>query len=111
MPLNAQCILVTGGCGFVGSWLVTEILEGRTATAAQIVVLDNLFNGRRKFLPNSPRITLHKVDLTDAHAVSRIVMPHALTLCFTWPLCTTFHTVMPIQDKLCRSTSLALNTC
>lgn len=70
MLRSASCILVTGGCGFVGSALVAELLQ---QSSARIVVLDNLFNGRRAFLPESPRVEFHHADLTDAQAMTQIV--------------------------------------
>jgi UDP-glucose 4-epimerase len=71
MLAEVKSILVTGGAGFVGSWLVEELL-GR-AGAAQIAVLDNLFNGRREFVPDSPRVVFHECDLTVAEAVRHVV--------------------------------------
>lgn len=64
-------ILVTGGAGFVGSALVPEVLR-RSATA-RVAVLDNLFNGRRGHVPDSPRVALHEVDLADGPAVLDVV--------------------------------------
>lgn len=63
-------ILVTGGAGFVGSWLVRLLLE---RTAAGVVVLDNLANGRREFLPASPRVELLTDNLTERDAIHRLV--------------------------------------
>jgi len=64
-------ILVTGGAGFVGSWLLGELLAKRGQ--ARITVLDNLFNGRRSHLPDSPRVTLAETDLSDVDAVNRVI--------------------------------------
>lgn len=63
-------ILVTGGAGYVGSWLVEELL-GRTG--GHVTILDNLRNGRREHVPNDTRVTLQTADITDAAAVNRIV--------------------------------------
>lgn len=71
MIAELESVLVTGGAGFVGSALVEELL-GR-AGRARIHVLDNLFNGRREFVPNSPRVALRPVDLTDAGAVEAAI--------------------------------------
>jgi UDP-glucose 4-epimerase len=38
-------------------------------SAARIVVLDNLFNGRRSHVPDSPRVALREIDLRDGQAV------------------------------------------
>jgi UDP-glucose 4-epimerase len=71
MLADASSVLVTGGAGFVGSALVEELL-GR-AGRARIHVLDNLFNGRREFVPESPRVALHAADLADEAAVAAAV--------------------------------------
>lgn len=70
MSANPRSVLVTGGAGFVGSWLVRELLE---RTDAQITVLDNLRNGRAEYLPDDPRVTLVRADITDAAATRAAV--------------------------------------
>ena len=71
MLSEVKSILVTGGAGFVGSWLVGELLG--KAGSARITVLDNLFNGRRAHIPDSPRVALEEIDLSDAIAVEHAV--------------------------------------
>lgn len=67
---EVNTILVTGGAGFVGSWLVQLLLE---RSAARVVVLDNLANGRREFLPNSPRLELQTTNLTHRAAIRQLI--------------------------------------
>ena len=67
---SAKSILVTGGSGFVGSWVVRELLQ---RTAARVTVLDNLFNGRRELLPDSPRVRLETADLRDEQGVAQVM--------------------------------------
>lgn len=55
--LDGERVLVTGGAGFVGSHLTHELL----ARGATVDVLDNLFAGERRLVPD--RATLHEVDL------------------------------------------------
>ena len=64
-------ILVTGGAGFVGSWLLGELLA--IGGVSRITVLDNLSNGRRAHVPDSPRIALEEIELSDPAAVERVV--------------------------------------
>lgn len=63
--------LVTGGGGFAGSAVVSHLLTD--TDIPRLIVLDNFFNGRREYLPESPRLVIHKADLRDTAAVSRIM--------------------------------------
>lgn len=63
-------VLITGGCGFVGSNLIRQFLErGR---GEQIAVLDNETMGSPRDLPDSG-IEYHKGDICDLDLVSRVV--------------------------------------
>jgi UDP-glucose 4-epimerase len=62
--------LITGGCGFVGSNLIRQIVErGR---AGRIVVLDNESMGSPRDLPDV-ELEYHKGDICDLDVVSRAV--------------------------------------
>jgi UDP-glucose 4-epimerase len=71
MLSEARSILVTGGAGFVGSWLVRRLLE--RAGSARVAVLDNFFNGRREHIPASDQVEVLDVDLTDGARVEDAV--------------------------------------
>jgi UDP-glucose 4-epimerase len=58
-------VLVTGGCGFVGSHLV-RALAGR---GDRVRVLDDLSTGRRDNLPPNAQVELRKGDVADYAAV------------------------------------------
>ena len=55
--------LVTGGCGFIGSHIVDELLENNKVT-----VIDNLSSGKMENLenPNHENLTLIKENLLNA---------------------------------------------
>jgi UDP-glucose 4-epimerase len=57
--------LVTGGCGFIGSHLVDDLIEG----GHDVVVLDDLSSGRRENL--HPRARLIIGDVADAAVTAR----------------------------------------
>jgi UDP-glucose 4-epimerase len=62
-------ILVTGGCGLIGSSLV----ERARAAGCDVVVLDNLSTGRREHLPADGRVELVVGDVCDDDLVGELV--------------------------------------
>ncbi len=62
-------ILVTGGCGLIGSALVERALEA----GMRVFVLDNLSTGSPKNLPQDPRVELTVGDVCDDALVSSLV--------------------------------------
>lgn len=54
--------MVTGGAGFIGSHLVERLLQNGN----DVVVVDNLSSGQLKNLPAHDRLTVHRVDITNA---------------------------------------------
>ena len=60
-PLAASQCVVTGGCGFIGSNLVRQLLD----RDAQVTVLDNLSTGRLSNLPHSSRLQIKQSNLVD----------------------------------------------
>jgi UDP-glucose 4-epimerase len=62
-------LLVTGGCGLIGSALVARALRA----GWRVGVLDNLSTGRRENLPDDPRVELVVGDVCDDALVSSLV--------------------------------------
>jgi UDP-glucose 4-epimerase len=56
-------VLVTGGCGFIGRWLIQRLL----AEHYDLLVIDNLSTGNRKNIPDE--VTLIQCDVADVHRV------------------------------------------
>lgn len=76
--------LVTGGAGFVGSELVHQLCE----RGADVVVVDNLINGRRENLAGLPtdQVRLEVADIRDAERLQALtegvdVVYHLACLC------------------------------
>ena len=57
---NFKKILITGGCGFIGSALVKKLLNYNV----KILVIDNLETGNIKFLPKSKKIKFIRADIS-----------------------------------------------
>jgi len=72
-----KTVLVTGGAGYIGSHTCVELLEA----GYQVVVVDNLSNGRRESLERVEQITgrtlaFHAVDLLDPDGLQRVFSGH-----------------------------------
>ena len=66
MNINGARILVTGGCGLIGSTTIEQLL--RDHDPARIVILDNLVRGSLANVTqalNDPRVTLLRGDIRD----------------------------------------------
>ena len=74
MRLDGAKVLVTGGCGLIGSATIDLIL--RNHRVERIVILDNLVRGAmfnvQEALKN-PRVTLVRGDIRDAGTVQKTV--------------------------------------
>jgi UDP-glucose 4-epimerase len=70
MALTNKRICVTGGAGFIGSHLVSQLVTGN-----QVVVFDNLHRNALQFahLEGHPNLTFVKGDVLDFDAVRRAV--------------------------------------
>ena len=73
------CILVTGGCGYIGSHTITCLLERNY----DVVVVDNLSNSSKISLDQvakivgideerQKRIVFHEVDVCDKDALRKV---------------------------------------
>lgn len=70
-------ILVTGGCGYIGSHTVVELLDNNY----EVVIIDNLCNSKREVIDKIETITKKKVtfyedDVCDSFALDRIFSEH-----------------------------------
>jgi len=67
--LTDEEILVTGGCGFIGS----EITKQLSQLGARITVLDNLSSGKEAYLDGIQNVNLIKGDITDENLINSII--------------------------------------
>lgn len=63
-------VLVTGGAGFIGSWVTEQLWHA----GHDVAVIDNLSGGYKRNV--SPRVPFWRLDLTDTAAVETVVNHH-----------------------------------
>ena len=64
-------VLVTGGAGYIGSVLATELLQ----RGHQVVVLDNLIHGHRQAVPKDAELVVG--ELADRAGLDRVMREHS----------------------------------
>ena len=67
--LKNKEILVTGGCGFIGSEIVKQLSE----IGANVTIIDNLSSGKEKYIQGLSNVKLITADLLDDDAIESIV--------------------------------------
>lgn len=67
--LRNKEILLTGGCGFIGS----EVAKQLSAVDANITILDNLSSGKESYIQGLPNVTLIKGSLNDESIIQQVV--------------------------------------
>jgi len=63
-------ILVTGGCGYIGSHIVRQLSEAKH----EVIVLDNLSTGSKKALLHNEKLIV--ADLADSEALDKVFKEH-----------------------------------
>ena len=69
LVLKNKEILVTGGCGFIGS----EIVKQLSALEANVTVLDNLSSGKKKYVENFPNVKIQEGEQGDIDLTKSLV--------------------------------------
>ena len=73
MQIDGSCILVTGGCGLVGSTTIDLLLKNRSL--ARLVILDNMTRGTLDNVREAmedPRVELVEGDIRDGATMERL---------------------------------------
>ena len=66
---NEKRILVTGGAGFIGSEVVSQLIKKN----ATVTVIDNFSSGKKKYLPKKKNLKIIEGNITDEKVISRAV--------------------------------------
>ncbi|WP_268544230.1 NAD-dependent epimerase/dehydratase family protein [Candidatus Nitrosotenuis cloacae] len=69
MKFNDKRVLVTGGAGFIGSEVVSQLLD----EDARVTVLDNFASGKKHYLPSHKKLTVITGDIMDERVVKKAV--------------------------------------
>lgn len=64
-------ILITGGCGFIGTNLIMHLSN---RDDVNIIVIDNLWRGTKKYLKNFKNVTIIEEDLTDFNVCLKYII-------------------------------------
>jgi len=62
-------VLVTGGAGFIGSEVVSQLIK----SGAMVTVLDNFSSGKKHYLPKNKNMKIVKGDIRDEKIVARVI--------------------------------------
>ena len=62
-------ILVTGGAGFIGSEVVSQLIKKN----AIVTVLDNFSSGKKQYLPKKKNLKIIKGDITNKRINNRAI--------------------------------------
>lgn len=73
--MNKETILVTGGCGYIGSVIVHKLLRANY----KVIVVDNLSGGSLYSIGNvCDRLTLYQINIGDYESMDRIFNCHKI---------------------------------
>ena len=77
-----NCVLVTGGAGFLGSHLTRNLLTDSCYDGLRIIVVDDLSGGFAENVPNSGRVQFVKGSVTDQEFIERLFQEFSFRFVF-----------------------------
>jgi UDP-glucose 4-epimerase len=63
-------ILITGGCGYIGSHFVNYCLDNKIFKKENLIIVDNLENGRKENIPKN--VMFYEIDLKNEDELEKI---------------------------------------
>ena len=73
-----DCVLVTGGAGFLGAHVVRAVLQDARYAGCDVVAMDDLSGGFRENLPEDERLIFAQRSVVDPDDVSRVFAEHSI---------------------------------
>jgi|TARA_B100001105_G_C22398760_1_gene448125 dTDP-glucose 4,6-dehydratase len=67
--LENKEVLITGGCGFIGS----EIVRQLSTIGANVTIIDNLSSGKQEYIEGIPNVKLINANIVNEDAVKSVV--------------------------------------
>ena len=76
MNFKEKRVLVTGGAGFIGSEVTSQLLK----KGAIVTVFDNFSSGKKEYLPKSKRLKIIKGSITDEKISAKAVKDNEIVI-------------------------------
>ena len=76
MNFKEKRVLVTGGAGFIGSEVTSQLLNN----GAFVTVLDNFSSGKKGYLPKNKKLKIVKGDITDEQISAKSVKDNEIVI-------------------------------
>jgi nucleoside-diphosphate-sugar epimerase len=76
MNLKERRVLVTGGAGFIGSEVTSQLLK----KGAIVTILDNFSSGKKEYLPKNKKLKIIKGSITDEEISAKAVKNNEIVI-------------------------------
>ena len=109
MKTNNVTVLVTGGCGHIGSYIIEHLCQ--TLTNSKIICVDNLYNGKLSNLDESNKLALKNNNVIKVKKIN-VASTYEMEEVFTsTPPDYVFHhaSMLTLDSKLDRLAAVKVN--
>ena len=76
MNFKEKRVLVTGGAGFIGSEVTSQLLK----KGAFVTVLDNFSSGKKEYLPKNKKLKIIKGSITDEKISTKAIKDNEIVI-------------------------------
>jgi len=112
VSLESKTVLVTGGAGFIGSWIIDRIA---LHNPEKVIVVDNFFLGKMENLGEAEnrigsRLKVHKCDAVNSEALKNIFMKEGqVDVVFNLAVKPLFVSFVDPEGTFCTPVRIAMN--